>query len=234
MKRVAIIARGPSSAKYPGKQYGYDEVWTLNQLVHQFEDEIDRLFVMDDLKTRAPFYGNDGPEFVQWLVYEYKGVVITSNKYDSLPDNFYEYPLTEICADFGIRIGTACYSTPDYMIALAIHEGFTHIDLFGVDMSHPLAPELMRNATSLWIGVAQGRGVHVRAFQGSYYENFLHTGQTLEIGLYGYDRARPRIEHLVREAAQIREQDEQDWAEQMRTASVSFNADEIESLDTGT
>jgi len=202
MKRVALIARGPSNKKYPGKDYGYDEVWTLNQLCQQYVDmgEIDRLFVMDDLKTRAPFYGNDGPEFAEWLVYEYKGRVVTSNVYAGLPDNFEEFPLMDIVADFGIRVGTAFYSTPDYMIALAIHEGFSHIDMFGVDQMHDGAPKVMTTATALWIGVAHGRGVRVRVFQGSFYEYFLHTGITMEQGLYGYDLKRPRIEELARAA----------------------------------
>ena len=90
------------------------------------------------------------------------------------------------------------YSTVDYMIALAIYEGATSIDLFGVDMAGAIesCPLEMRCATAQWIGAAHARGVLVRAFVGSFFQFFTHPGQIMERGLYGYAQ-RPRIEDLV-------------------------------------
>lgn len=198
-RKVAICGGGKSMELFPGKDYGYDEVWTLNkQVMVMDQSKIDRLFVMDDLKLRAPFYGVEGAEFVEWLVYEYEGRTITSHLYEDLPDHIEAFPIVAICEDFGHQVGTAMYSSPDYMIAMAVHEKFDQIDMYGVDMNHNKCSEVMRNATSLWIGVATGRGLKVRVFSGSFYENFLNPGVSMEFGLYGYDSAkRPRIEHLI-------------------------------------
>jgi hypothetical protein len=88
------------------------------------------------------------------------------------------------------------YSTVDYMIALAIYEGATQIDLYGVDMTSKTAPTEMLLGTALWIGAAQARGVFVRTFVGSLFQFITNPGVALEAGLYGYVQS-PRIENLV-------------------------------------
>jgi len=147
---------------------------------------------MDDLKYRMPFYA--GYDFVEWLK-TYDRPIVTSKAYDEWPGSE-DYPLKEICHYFGVPLGTAMYSTVDYMIALAIYEGATQIDLYGVDMTNKEAPTEMVLGTAAWIGAALARGVLVKALQGSIFTFLSNPGITMEAGLYGYVQ-RPRIEDLV-------------------------------------
>jgi len=120
---------------------------------------------MDDLKLRMPFYANH--EFCEWLK-KYPRPIITSKAYPEWPTSE-AFPIKEICHYFGLPLGVSMYSTPDYMIALAIYEGATHIDMFGVDMVEASKVEEMRSATAMWIGAAHARGVKVTTFTGSFY-----------------------------------------------------------------
>lgn len=170
----------------------YWEVWGLNQQSTWKGLTLDRCYIMDDLKLRMPFYA--GYDFVNWLK-TYEGRIITSKAYDEWPTSE-DYPIEEIAHYFGIPQGIAMYSTVDYMIAAAIYEGATQIDLYGVDMSNKEVPAEMLLGTASWIGVAAARGVYVRSFVGSLFQCITNPGIALEIGLYGYCQ-RPRIEDLV-------------------------------------
>jgi len=191
--RVAILANGETLDNFGANHMlkKPDQVWGLNQQAGYKGMRLDRLFVMDDLKLRMPFYA--GYDFTEWLK-EYKLPIITSKAYKEWPTSR-EFPIKEIAHYFGLPLGVAMYSTPDYMIALAIYEGYKHIDLYGVDMIEDRYPE-MRMATAQWIGAAEARGVFVRTFQGSVFQGLTNVGVVLEAGLYGYVQ-RPRIEDLV-------------------------------------
>ncbi|MHA2086620.1 MAG: hypothetical protein ACXABD_23005, partial [Candidatus Thorarchaeota archaeon] len=107
----------------------YDKVWGLNQIATWSGIGLDKCFVMDDLKLRMPYYA--GYDFVDWLK-TYPRPIVTSRAYDEWPTSE-DYPIKEIAHYFGLPLGISMYSTPDYMIALAIYEGATQIDLFGCD-----------------------------------------------------------------------------------------------------
>ena len=194
--KIAIIANGPTNRNFtsnPTLKKDYDQVWGLNQIATWKGLELDKCFVMDDLKLRMPFYA--GYDFVNWLK-EYKRPIITSREYDEWPTSE-AYPIKEVAHYFGLPLGISMYSTPDYMIALAIMSGATQIDLFGVDMTeHKKGAEEMRAGTAQWIGAAHARGVLVRSFHGSFFQYYTNPGIAMEAGLYGYAQ-RPRIEELV-------------------------------------
>lgn len=205
MSRVAILACGTSIAKFPGRgggiqQKAFDEVWALNGMAFwpTYED-IDRLYVMDDLLYRLPYY-ND-PELAESLK-TYKKRIITSKVYEDWPTSE-AFPIKECVKEFGMPLGIAMYSTPDWMIAHAIMDGFTEIDLFGVDNQEKAAME-MRSSTAMWIGVAQGRGVRVTTYAGSYHQYFTSPAVAMEFGIYGY-AFRPRIETLIFEPEELEE-----------------------------
>ncbi len=188
--KLAILAKGETVSQFPGHD-GYDEVWGLNQ--QAFDDlELDRLYVMDDLIYRLPHY--DGWDLADCLK-DYRGRIITSKAYDEWPTSE-AYPIEKHCKYFGLPMGAAMYSTPDYMIAQAIMEGWKEIDLFGVDNLSPGLHE-MRAATTFWIGVAMAEGIKVTTPPGSFYQFFTNVSVGMEYGLYGY-HFRPRIENLVR------------------------------------
>jgi len=202
MSRLAILSMGASIDRWPGRggdeyKATYDEVWALNQMAFVKGkgnidcEDYDRLYVMDDLVNRMPYYA--GQEFCDSLK-EYKGRMITSRVYEGYP-TAERFPIEDCVKEFGLPLGVAMYSSPDYMIAHAIMDGFTHIDLFGVDNQDKACSE-MRSSTAMWIGVAMSRGITVISYPGSHHYYFTNTGVAMEFGLYGY-AFRPRIENLV-------------------------------------
>ena len=194
--RVAILANGESNGNFtrnPTIQGKYDKVWGLNQIATWSGIQLDKCFVMDDLKLRMPFYA--GTDFVEWLK-TYPRPIVTSRVYEEWPTSE-AFPIEEVCHYFGVPLGIAMYSTPDYMIALAIYEGATQIDMFGVDLADPMKSNReMLISTAQWIGAAHARGVLVRTFVGSTYQWLTNPGVCMEAGLYGYVE-KPRIENLV-------------------------------------
>jgi hypothetical protein len=194
--RVAILANGKTVNNFtsnPTIQGKYDKVWGLNQVATWKDIELDKCFVMDDLKLRMPYYA--GHDFTDWLK-GYEKPIVTSRVYEEWPTTE-AYPIKEIAYYFGLPLGISMYSTPDYMIALAVYEGATQIDLFGCDYAdgHKNTSEMML-ATAQWIGAALARGVLVRTFVGSTFQWITNPGVIMENGLYGYTR-KPRIEELV-------------------------------------
>jgi hypothetical protein len=193
--KVAILANGETVQQFTKTgaiKPKHDEVWGLNQQSTWKGITLDRCFIMDDLKLRMPFYS--GYDFVNWLK-DYDRPIITSKAYEEWPTS-QAYPIKEIAHYFGLPLGVSMYSTVDYMIALAIYEGATQIDLYGVDMSNKELPTEMVLGTAAWIGAAQARGVYVRSFVGSIFQFITNPGIAIESGLYGYVE-RPRIEDLV-------------------------------------
>ncbi len=191
--KIAILANGESVKNYTNNivKVQFDEVWGLNQAATWKGVTLDKCFVMDDLKLRMPFYA--GYDFTEWLK-TYDRPIITSKAYLEWPTSV-DYPIRDICQYFGIPAGIAMYSTPDYMIALAVYLGATEIHLFGVDLTSKTLHE-MRIATAHWIGVAHARGVAVKTYHGSMFQYITNPGHCMECGMYGYAK-RPRIEDLV-------------------------------------
>jgi hypothetical protein len=191
--KIALLANGKTVQNFTNNPTitKYDQVWGLNQQATWKGIKLDRCFVMDDLKLRMPYYA--GLDFVEWLK-TYERPIITSRAYPEWPTST-DYPIKEIAHYFGLPLGISMYSTPDYMIALAIYEGATHLDLFGCDMIEKGLDE-MKMGTAQWLGAAHARGVLCRTFVGSIFQYVTNPGFAMECGLYGYAK-RPRIEDLV-------------------------------------
>lgn len=187
--KVAILAKGKSIRDFPGRE-GFDEVWGLNQIGQSHD--LDRLFVMDDLNDRLPHY--NGPEFPEWLK-TYPGRLITSRALPDWPTSE-AYPITEVARSVGgMPLAAAFYSTPDYMIALAIHERVRELWLYGVDCRSPLFAEVQASI-ALWLGFAMARGIRVVTTPLSAFQAWTNGGYAMDHGLYGYVE-KPRIEHLA-------------------------------------
>ena len=124
-RRLAILACGSSIEKYPGRGGGqyqkeFDEVWALNGMAYWPAcADIDRLYVMDDLVYRLPHYSSS--ELSESLK-TYEKRIITSTAYEDWPTSE-AFPIDACVKEFGLPLGVAMYSTPDWMIAQAIMEG---------------------------------------------------------------------------------------------------------------
>ena len=72
--------------------------------------------------------------------------------------NVENYPLSEIVEFFGTDYFTG---TVDYMMALAIYEGATSIDMYGVLMESDTEYWYQKSGVDFWCGQAMGRGIKV-------------------------------------------------------------------------
>ena len=88
-----------------------------------------------------------------------------------------KYPLEQVVTEFPWGYMT---NTVAYMIALALMEGVTHIGIFGADYVGASEYLAQRGCCEYWLGVAEGRGVHLRFPPGCDLLNRPHL-------LYGYE-----------------------------------------------
>jgi hypothetical protein len=88
------------------------------------------------------------------------------------------YPLDKIIEFFGVDYFS---STVDFAIALAIYEGFTEIDMYGVNMQNETEYAYQKAGADFWVGQALGRGIKVQIF--GKFTSLLKTRDGL---IYGY------------------------------------------------
>lgn len=164
-KTVAILGLGPSVAAYLDitkcngtRRKLASEVWSINALGDIFQ--CDRVFHMDDVRVQeiraaAAPEGNIAP-MLEWMR-STSTPIVTSRKREGYP-SLVEFPLEAVVNDLGIAYFN---STAAYAVALAIHERFDVIRLFGCDFTYPNAhhAERGRGCVEFWLGVAHGRGI---------------------------------------------------------------------------
>ena len=162
MKRVAIVGFGESRKQVP---YNEDiEVWGLNDAYEDIE-RYDRWFDIHDFDSSDP---NSIKTHVSPIAKvqkldaykEMKCPIYCQEAWEEIPTAV-KYPLKEIqdkwCG------GNKGYFTNQvaYMIALAIHEGYDEIALYGVDMLVDEEYSIQRPSVEYWIGIAAGRRIKV-------------------------------------------------------------------------
>jgi len=125
--------------------------------------------------------------------------VYMQEKFDDIPASI-KYPLEEITKYFGRQYFK---SSLDYMMALALYEGFEEIHVYGVNMAVGDEYAYQKPSMEYWIGRAEGMGVKV----------VLPAGCDLMKGYfrYGYDeqketdlliKAQSKNAELARQAAE--------------------------------
>lgn len=126
--------------------------------------------------------------------------VYMQEHFEEIPSSV-KYPLEEMVKHFGRQYFK---STLDYMMALALYEGFKEIHLYGVNMADSIEYAHQRPSMEYWIGRAEGMGVKV----------VLPEGCDLLKGYfrYGYDeekesdliiKANAKIAELTKNAAEF-------------------------------
>ena len=112
-----------------------------------------------------------------------------------------KYPLETLIEHFGRRFFN---STIDYMIALAIYEGYQDISIYGVHMSYMEEYGEQRPSCLYWLGVAEGKGIKIHIPDDS---DLLKS-----YWLYGYEdkkrkdleiKGNARLKELERQAAEF-------------------------------
>lgn len=115
--------------------------------------------------------------------------VYMDRHYDVYPDSV-AYPRDEVEAL--APHGWFHASSFDWMVGLAILEGFERIDLYGCSFVHyPIMngePVSALGCLQYWIGIAEGRGIDVRVHGGGHMFRVIHVAAYQSKLQYGYER----------------------------------------------
>lgn len=161
-KQIAIVGKAPSSCmEAPFKDPSW-EIWALSDL-YKMLPKWDRYFELHNPKPRLKKWG----DYWKWLQKEHKNEdgslkpIYMQKQYREVP-NSTPYPKDEIVG----RFGSYFTNSISYMIALAIHEGATHLHLYGVDMAQQAVSVKseyahQRPSCEYFLGLATGMGIDV-------------------------------------------------------------------------
>ncbi len=156
MKPLAIVCGSPSSemlAPFTDDNY---EIWALGNRSDRYDKEcIDRLYeIHNNLDEHR-----DIRAYAKHLE-SFKQVVIGDNSPICGIKNGVVYPYEEVASLIGYDYLT---SSSAYMLAHAILEGYTEIEIYGVDMAisdHEYFWQ--RPNMEFWAGYAMGRGINLK------------------------------------------------------------------------
>lgn len=155
-RQITILGSGPKWETYPQDR----ETWAVGKMVMLVEPpkRADRLFSLDAI---------DDMKIIKRGAFTREAFVKAINDrhvpfYTSVPEAeiplALEYPLKEVFEKFKVPYlsNTICY-----MIALALYEGATELNLYGIAQmgTHEYVAE--RAAVEFWLGMAMGMGVAV-------------------------------------------------------------------------
>lgn len=195
MKSVALVGLAETTRDAVLRSDA-DEKWVLNwSYKYDFikKSGFDRLFEMHPIWL---YIDNDKPEYQKpkdhwkWLQKSHPFPIYMLRDIPSIPSCI-NYPIDEVTDDiFGDRLIIVEWqgekhvydkekgryikhksdmygSSFDYMMALAIHEGFDLIELYGFEMGGDTEYHYQRDSAHYFLGVANGRGITVERQQNS-------------------------------------------------------------------
>ena len=171
MKQVAIVGYAhPSKDRAPFDNFEYD-IWGLNYLYYRIPRKT-LWFEMHD-------FNNHGVESVEpekyreWLRTTNTPVMMQGK--DSGIQSSIRYPIETITRFYGGYF----YCSVDYMIALAIWQGYENIELYGI---HCLKEyEFENKGIQYWLGVCRGKGIRF---------SLPEEAEILRPSFYGYKESR--------------------------------------------
>jgi hypothetical protein len=142
--KVTLVAKGMGWRDAPGE----GETWSICQ--HITKTKVTRIIDMNDYSLWG-----DGEA-------RYDKMSRTRATREGIPYvDLTNYPLQKVVEFFGTDYFS---NTVDYALALAIYEGFTEIDLYGVQMEEGSEYAFEKPGVEYWIGRAQGKGIKVTVF----------------------------------------------------------------------
>lgn len=149
--KVAIIGFANSTrgmAPYDDPEY---EIWGLNQIYRWIPRE-DRHF-----EIHANFLDAvaEGTDHMEWL--KKCPIPVYMTQHHAEIQNSVAYPVEKLAAEYGDYFT----STIAYEIALAIHEGFTTIALYGIDLIVGEEYDYQKACAEYYLGIAMGKGCTV-------------------------------------------------------------------------
>lgn len=171
MRRVALLG-GAEETRGGIADSKADEIWTLNwSYLYDYVPRIDRLFEMHPVWLYA---FTDKEEWAKprrhwrWLQTEPRSYPVYMLEHLPQVINCVRYPIEDVTERlFGdlLRRGGIVqdfYSSSfDYMMALAIYEGWDVIELYGFEMGSVTEYRYQREGAAFFVGQAVARGIQV-------------------------------------------------------------------------
>lgn len=191
-KSVAILGFAPSRLIAPYGKKGW-ELWCLNDPMEAPGIPARHAFTRW-FQLHPPHYlRKHYPQGVLDLAHywgEESGIPLYMDRhYDEYPDSI-PYPKAEIEAL--TPHGYYHASSFDWMLALAILEGFERIDLLGCSFyAYPIMngePISALPCLQYWCGVAEGRGIELNLYGGGHLYRIIHLAAYESSLQYGYER----------------------------------------------
>lgn len=178
MKSVAIVGGSDGYKKLPYDKLKDTEIWGLNDFAFKL-DRVDKIF---ELHTNEVIKKNSRTLDYFQLLKNTKTPIYMQKKTKTFPSSV-KYPLDEIVAKYN----KVFYSTVDYMLALAVYEGFEKMYLYGVDLAIYEEYLYQRPSCAYWIGYARGLGIEViiQEESGIYLNNMYAYNNSKEQALVG-------------------------------------------------
>ena len=171
MRRVALLG-GAEETRNGVADSKADEIWTLNwSYLYDYVPRIDRLFEMHPIWLYST---TDKEEWLKprkhwdWLRHEPKEYPVYMLKHIPEVINCISYPIDEI-SDYlfgnllsrGENTQDFFSSSFDYMMGMAIYEGWDIIELYGFEMGSLTEYRYQREGAAFFIGQAIARGIQV-------------------------------------------------------------------------
>lgn len=251
-KTVAIVGSAYSTG--PWAPFGETEVWCSNETHGLPWCETDKATRWFQLHPRVFFTRPHHYKHWEWLQKEHPFPIYMQQIYDDVP-NSTPYPIRGIQQNLTniIRgeevIRDPFSSTMCYQIALALHEKYERIEIYGVELVLDAEYTYQREAMAYWVGKADGMGVEIwmpercaLLVQPLYaYEEIRHGegGQIIWFGgeYQGFDQtAYPDwgVNFISSNPLRIREDAQKRWGNKHKgeTAIIIGNGDSLKSIPT--
>lgn len=180
-KHVIICGTGSGWEAIPRQTSA--TIYALNDFVHTEKYGLmpDLLFIMDILDEKPQVVAHDNLGEIISRINKLNVPLIGPYRYAEIPKS-QAFPLKECVRQFGLPYfsNTICY-----MIAYALMNNVTTIEIFGVNQgsSHEYSEE--KGGVEYWLGIATGRGVTV-TMNGKHSQLMRFKGRFGGDALYGY------------------------------------------------
>lgn len=182
-KKLAIVGAHPDTREKVNWNDESQDIWLFNEWANQ--EWCKRWDAVLQLHWPSVYRSRDNehdPGHWDWLRKDHGlDKRIYMQRLDNDVPNSYPYPLPVI-ENTGLTFeGQEVYNakaTASFAIALAVHQGYEEIHVFGIEMEHSSEYHSQQPNFAYWVGYANGRGVKVD----------LHCSRRLFDGpLYGYE-----------------------------------------------
>lgn len=156
-KTVAIVGNGPSRVHAP---HG-SNAWTMNNHCLLWDFEPGAVFEMHPDALTTPRYDDT---YRAWLRQPHPFPIYMHEAHPEIPASV-TFPRQQIRYGHFVKKGREMikdfYSTTvPYMLALALHQGFERVELWGVDLKS-YARQAHRDCVFFWLGILGAHGVEI-------------------------------------------------------------------------